>query len=118
MQLPNNAIATSHVKPKNAAIPPLAESEHPKPQLNEKIVNEHFDKLNELVAQSGNLERKIRTELREMLDIGIPEHLGVKPTGLLERVNTDEVTERHVRRYLQAVITEREIGLPVNTLLE
>lgn len=86
--------------------------------LSEEIIKEHLMQLNEMLGEFVKLESAIRLKMREMLDQGVPEHMNVNPTKMLDGITTDAVTNRHVRRYLQATITEREIGLPPNSLIE
>ncbi len=120
-------VATPENGNKSRAIIPLADPAPSAPTgitngpvgviLNDDIVKEELNKLGEMLSNFVKLESEIRVKIHYFLDIGIFEYTGVKPMKLLGDIATDDVTERHVRRYVKATLTEHELGLPPNSLL-
>ena len=89
-----------------------------KPALDEQIVDQFFHELDGMLIEYCVKEKVIRKKIREMLEIGIHDYLGVKPTAMLDRIAADGVSDRQKYRHLHAAINEWKIGIPPNSLTE
>ncbi|OAH97369.1 hypothetical protein A1353_23060 [Methylomonas methanica] len=102
------------------AIIPLADKPRldDKPKLDDQLVKAKFSKLHNLLQNFVKGECDIRITIREMLELGFPCYLDLKPTAMLDSIETDACSERHKYRCLHVAVNEWEIGVPPNTLLE
>lgn len=88
------------------------------PSLTTEIVASELSKVQSLFSQIGTIDVQGREAFSDLLNRGVDRFLGIKPTGLVSQINLDEISSRHARRILQVTLTERELGLPLNTLVE